>query len=331
MDKVRSGEINRVDRVNLISNLNPHDVKELTNKFGLESLADYHGSKYTEHMINSFVAQMPKSNLPLSSRMPRNMLMASKLPANVVDLLHPNIYQYVRRSKLKPQHLENAIERSSILGVEATKHLAQEHQLPKLVTSGMVTGYEAALHPKFTKAVHNELVGMGHNDLLINSKHASIDDIGRPMDIIRLAKNTHIDHSTPDLKDLFMSHIKSSTDGDMLNQIFGHGAHNTVPTRISDHFTDADYNTFAHKRIEAVFSDADAHKKFAQASLNHIDTSPLHAGHAASTLLWYADTNNPSKSDQFMKASVEKLLPHKDSMRYDEKQSVGLLVSKFLK
>lgn len=334
MDGINRGEHTGINRIARIGNLTSHDVKAIANKFPehLETIATHHGNKFSEHMIDNLVdtlkGKAKQNSTSLSNSIPANVLMNPKLPSHVVDLVHPSRYTFIRRNKLKPEHLTKAIDELSEKGIAATIHLASTHHLAKLVDVGIMSPSRAAEHPKFTQQLHDKFIGDGKASHLRTSPYSSVDDIRSPVDIISLGRNSKIDHSTPVLKELMMAHIKNHTkeaDGTTLNGVFGYISNNIVPANISKHMTDDDFEHFAAKNVSTGFENSNDNDRY----VNHIVKRAVETGdkdrvnHAVLDTMQHVDEHGIdrfSPSGPTIYNHMQSLTPHVDKMGYTVKR-----------
>lgn len=267
-------------RVLKITNLTSHDIKRLGSHpdYDPDTLQHFHGDKFTPHMIEELVKHAPSVNVALS----RKTLSNPRLPDNIVDMLSPGKYDLIRRSKLKERHLDKAIDGNSWVGMDATKHLAKERHLRDLMKQKALGPMDVTSHPSFTKAVHDSIVAdhpqgdeyRKTQNILASSKFATLNDIKDKYDVAAMAHNKNIDHSSPALKELYMTHVKEDP-GTELKDVFGriYGSSNNIPKNISQHFTTKDYDTLMDRKLHDGFASAEHAKNYVKYALDKAEQS----------------------------------------------------------
>jgi hypothetical protein len=108
-------------------------------------IAQRHGSKLSSSRITELYPE--HENLE-NVDVPKEILMAHKLPEHVIDRLHPSELEFVRLSKIKPHHLNNIIKHVEIekgygTSVSHFKDMFTKQQLNRLV--GVVRHASSAL------------------------------------------------------------------------------------------------------------------------------------------------------------------------------------------
>lgn len=299
---------NFVRNMSEVGNLNTQHVAALhsmsdPDSYGREALAHNHGDKFSTNAINDHVA---KNGI----KMPMRMMMNPKLPAAVVDQIHPNNYTSVRRSLLKPHHYDKVVD--SYLNNESgsaynlsdnSAHLGKEH-IDKLVDgmtaidkttrtykmgdskNGMFT---AMTSPHFTQEHHDKLSNMYQDrsdsrsarELVGNSKFATLKDVEKHprLGFSSLASNQNTSSETQKaIKDKFVENASlPSASETNKHSIFGFSS-TQVPKSISKHMTADDHVKLAESDKHITFEDGGHSEKHLEAIKNVVKKSDVDLG-----------------------------------------------------
>lgn len=77
-------------------------TNDATTGIAMDKLASEHGDKFSTNAINQY-------NDKVNGSLPPKMLMAQKLPDHILNSITPASYHFVRRSKLKPEHIDHMV------------------------------------------------------------------------------------------------------------------------------------------------------------------------------------------------------------------------------
>ena len=256
--------------------------------------------------------RLPKSALKhfddyASFGIPKRVLMNPKLSSETIDNLPISNYPFVRRSNLKPHHIDRVvnkyIEGTGDLNSTNLNDLSSKLSKQNIrdITDKAINRYTSFIvhSPNFDKEEHDHWfdVSQRHftnygeepNYVLQHSPYASVDDLDKvnsKKKLFSLINNKNIsEHEKKRVKDYFIDKAVNNTEskqGKLTKYIYPQETPNgfmqdsnieseyTIPKHLSDHFTDKDYSDLAAKKYSLKFEDVDHSHKYLDAIHKHI-------------------------------------------------------------
>ena len=252
-----------LENLSEIGNLNTMHVSTLnglSKQHGLSNwgLSVKHGDKFSSAAMADHIERR-------GDNIPNKMLMNSKLPPEVVDKLEPSKYGFVRRSLIKPHHVDKVVDNYTKNGSgsfydlrDHADRLTKDH-LTKIIDSGTdrhsTSAYSLIMsHKEFTHDHHDKLVAhaaayggaIDNANLMKGSKFASPKDaklLHTGLTPLTKNENLHPDYAK-EIKDTLVKNA-SKVDGRGEREIEGFHRSGSISDRISKHMTDDDFKSLA--------------------------------------------------------------------------------------
>lgn len=273
-----------------IENLSDIGDTPIMNRLAFNHMMYYHGDKASTTIVNKFMSQGDVQPT-------KSMLMNPKLPDDVLDKVSPNDYGFVRRSKLKQQHIDKLVDHVIAgNGGDRTMNDLKDHlssdNLHKIIANpdsfGGGTEQTIIDAKNFDRSHHDAILNnvnriqnpyikretMDH--LLKNSKFADVDDAhhlpGNSM-YAKLLENPHIGEDVhKKLKREFMNNatggVPEKQNVRYISRAYGFGDMGNIPNTISKHMTSDDYDRLSEHNYNLGFEDKQHSNKFLDANFN---------------------------------------------------------------
>jgi hypothetical protein len=250
---------------------------------GFSSLANSHGDKFSTKAIEEYHNDMAMGSV---GQLPNKILMSPKMPDKVINELKPSQFAFVRRSLIKPHHIDKLVdsyvdgEHGSTKAITQLKDLINEDHINRIAKTMKDSHVSRTVdifaeHPAFSKEAHDTIMhrlqnastgfradsshAMAADELMAKSRHATIDDAHKLPTINAIGSLMH-NESIPDsehvkIKNEIVKRVVASPEAHVisLRQVPGFISTHTIPNLVSKHFTDKDYRTLAEKRFISGF------------------------------------------------------------------------------
>ena len=273
-----------------IENLSDIGDNSIMNRLAFNHMMQYHGDKASTAMMNKFMSQGDVQPT-------KSMLMNPKLPDEALDKVSPKDYGFVRRSKLKQQHIDKLVDHVIAgNGGDRTMHELKDHlssdNLHKIIANpdSFGGGIEQTIidAKKFDRSHHAAILNNINkiqnpyirretiNHLLKSSKFADVEDAhhlpGNSM-YANLLENPHIGEDVHvKLKREFMNNttggVPTAQNVRYLSRAYGFGDMDLIPKTISKHLTTDDYDRLSEHNYNLGFEDKQHSNKFLDANFN---------------------------------------------------------------
>ena len=248
-----------------------------------------HGDKASTSMMQKYMST--KANVQPT----KSMLMNPKLPDDVLDKVDPSQYSFVRRSKLKPHHMDKLVDHF-IAGnggdrtLRELKDQLSSDNLHKLITQpdsylgetdktiidakNFDKSHHAAMVNNLSN-IQNPYIKRGvMNYILKNSKFADVEDAhhlpGNSM-YSNLLENPHIGEEVhKKLKKEMMNNaiggVPERRNVRYMGEVYGFNDMGDIPKTISKHLTSEDYDKLSEHNYNLTFEDKNHSNKFLDAN-----------------------------------------------------------------
>lgn len=334
-----------IDEMAQHKNLDASHVSKLLsmNYTSSAPLADKHGDKFSTAEIEKFY---PRNKW--TGYTPEAILSSKKLPDSVLDDIPVREYSMVRKSKLKERHIDKIVDAHINDQTDSNRNLkikdfadklSSDH-ISKLIAHNSAYAMDLSDAKNFTKEHYNSIPKnfLFSGSVMSKSRHASPDDIGDDsysgMRISALMANPHLsDDDNKKVKDALVYKLRHAPTLNILPRmddvIQNHDimqAPQSIPEKISKHFTAEDYSGIANKAMGVPFGDKAASNKYLDAVHDKITNLDNYISEHINNKK-AIDSSYKPESDHVVSAAKDVMLKHIVNYRNNMQEHIDNHVS----